>query len=295
LLYATGGITFVEGSTELTKAQGSALKCYGRESDQMPVHKLGCGKEALVDWQVSFQDVGVQLDLLRKQKCAPRQVKPKPEGPTPAEAAAAASSLFEDDENDPFTELFSNSETRDKKLRSLYAKEEPVKKPVEGNKRDDEEDNVIEHPAKEGDDNEVLLVVAQEFLDALPIEQFESTAEGWCERLVDINPDRGTGEGQSSEIFRFVRGNNIMPLMLAESAPLRPLPPKNTEVGRMLETGGAAIAVVEQIARAITANRGAALFVDYGGNPGVYGNSLRGIRDHEFVSTLSVSVCGFGV
>lgn len=31
------------------------------------------------------------------------------------------------------------------------------------------------------------LVVGQEFLDALPVHQFQYTAKGWRERLVDIN------------------------------------------------------------------------------------------------------------
>lgn len=31
------------------------------------------------------------------------------------------------------------------------------------------------------------LIIGQEFLDALPVHQFQYTAEGWRERLVDIN------------------------------------------------------------------------------------------------------------
>ena len=31
-----------------------------------------------------------------------------------------------------------------------------------------------------------MLVIGQEFLDALPVHQFEFTSMGWCERLVDL-------------------------------------------------------------------------------------------------------------
>ena len=36
------------------------------------------------------------------------------------------------------------------------------------------------------------MFVGQEILDALPVHQFEYTADGWRERLVDV--DDGTGE-----------------------------------------------------------------------------------------------------
>ena len=40
-----------------------------------------------------------------------------------------------------------------------------------------------------GDDP--LLVIAQEFFDALPVHQFEFTERGWCERLIDVDPAGG--------------------------------------------------------------------------------------------------------
>ena len=38
------------------------------------------------------------------------------------------------------------------------------------------------------------LVIGQEFLDALPVHQFQYTAKGWRERLVDINIPGAGGE-----------------------------------------------------------------------------------------------------
>ena len=34
-----------------------------------------------------------------------------------------------------------------------------------------------------------LLLVANEFFDALPVRQFEKTARGWAERMVGLAPD----------------------------------------------------------------------------------------------------------
>ena len=38
------------------------------------------------------------------------------------------------------------------------------------------------------------LFIAQEFLDALPVHQFQYTENGWRERLVDINVPGAGGE-----------------------------------------------------------------------------------------------------
>lgn len=43
------------------------------------------------------------------------------------------------------------------------------------------------------------LVIAQEFLDALPVHQFVYTAKGWRERLIDINVPGDGGEGTVGE------------------------------------------------------------------------------------------------
>ncbi|CAN0233756.1 unnamed protein product, partial [Hapterophycus canaliculatus] len=47
---------------------------------------------------------------------------------------------------------------------------------------------VVWHTALEqASGGEPTIFIAQEFLDALPVHQFQYTEEGWRERLVDIN------------------------------------------------------------------------------------------------------------
>jgi len=38
-----------------------------------------------------------------------------------------------------------------------------------------------------------VIIVAQEFFDALPVHQFKYTERGWCERMVDIDDEAGYG------------------------------------------------------------------------------------------------------
>lgn len=34
-----------------------------------------------------------------------------------------------------------------------------------------------------------IIVLAQEFFDALPVHQFQKTSRGWMERLIDVDDD----------------------------------------------------------------------------------------------------------
>lgn len=52
------------------------------------------------------------------------------------------------------------------------------------------------------------LFIGQEFLDALPVHQFQYTAEGWRERLVDINIPGAGGEEVSDRGVENPVGNS---------------------------------------------------------------------------------------
>ena len=101
-----------------------------------------------------------------------------------------------------------------------------------------------------------LLLVANEFFDALPVRQFIRSEEGWRERVVG----------------------------LADGAPAFGLTPpvpmeRDGDVGTLVETRPSAAPVVEEIARRVGAHGGAALIVDYGtwGEPG---DTLQAVRRH---------------
>jgi NADH dehydrogenase [ubiquinone] 1 alpha subcomplex assembly factor 7 len=113
-------------------------------------------------------------------------------------------------------------------------------------------------------DDAPLLLVANEFLDALPIRQLVRTEAGWRERMV------GLGE---EDAFAFFAGSKPMdaavPPDLADAVP-----------GTILETCPAAIAIVEDAARVLARQGGAALFIDYGDAEPRTGSTLQAVRRH---------------
>lgn len=44
-----------------------------------------------------------------------------------------------------------------------------------------------------------LIVLAHEFLDALPVYQFQMTERGWCEKLVDVDEGKGSAHTQTKQ------------------------------------------------------------------------------------------------
>ena len=94
-----------------------------------------------------------------------------------------------------------------------------------------------------------VLVVANEFFDALPVHQFVRTETGWRERLVGLD-----GDGALAFL--------IGPTRLPDAA----IPPacRNAEPGAILETSPASTAAMTAIAERIVADGGGALAIDYG-------------------------------
>ena len=107
-----------------------------------------------------------------------------------------------------------------------------------------------------------LLLVANEFLDALPIRQILRTGAGWRERLV----------ASQDTLFLPVPGNE--PLDALIPAGLTDAPP-----GSILETSPAQVSAVRQIARRLVTQGGAALLIDYGYQGPAIGDTLQAIRD----------------
>ncbi len=116
-----------------------------------------------------------------------------------------------------------------------------------------------------------ILLVANEFLDALPVRQLVRTADGWRERMVDLAND---GEGVPR--LRFVAGSQPRDAAL---------PPERREApeGTIVETCPAAAAIVYEVAGRLVAQGGAALFIDYGYAEPQTGSTLQAVRGHRRV------------
>jgi len=105
-----------------------------------------------------------------------------------------------------------------------------------------------------------MLLVGNEFLDALPIHQFEMTAEGWRERRVGID-DIGS--------LKFV---------LAPGAPAQALP---ADVGAVFETSPAVSGFTAAVASRLARDGGAALLIDYGYQATALGDTLQAVKKHK--------------
>jgi NADH dehydrogenase [ubiquinone] 1 alpha subcomplex assembly factor 7 len=108
-----------------------------------------------------------------------------------------------------------------------------------------------------------LLLVANEFFDALPVHQLVATGAGWVERCVAL-----TAENR----FEFQLAPDASPLGadLPEAAP-----------GTVAEVSPARTGLARGIARRIAQDGGVALVVDYGAwADGPTGDTLQATRDH---------------
>lgn len=115
-----------------------------------------------------------------------------------------------------------------------------------------------------------LLVVANEFFDALPIRQIERTNEGWFERVIVPR------EGREGEAF--VAGPGQRRMDVAVPASLTDAP-----VGTIVESAPAGAAVALALANRIARQGGAALLIDYGYEGPAAGDALQAVRAHQMV------------
>ncbi|MEK9723414.1 MAG: SAM-dependent methyltransferase, partial [Rhodospirillaceae bacterium] len=129
-------------------------------------------------------------------------------------------------------------------------------------------------PAWHGTDADIppgpAIVFANEFLDALPVRQFQRGAAGWRERLVGLTAD--------GERLEFV---------LSPPQPINPLLPdsrKTAAPGAIVEVSPAVLNIAGRLGARIVRDGGAALIVDYGGAGGA---TLQAVRDQKYWDPLA--------
>ena len=113
-----------------------------------------------------------------------------------------------------------------------------------------------------------MILIANEFFDALPIRQYQFGEEGWAERGVAYN--------KQSDEFEFRSLNReILPFEESElqSAPKR---------GDIFEFCPMAHEIVRQINQRLQTDGGAALIIDYGHPKTAVGETLQAVKNHQF-------------
>jgi SAM-dependent MidA family methyltransferase len=108
-------------------------------------------------------------------------------------------------------------------------------------------------------DDAPLLVVANEFFDALPVRQLIRGENGWRELVVTWSEGR----------FHRVPG------------PPRPAP-FEAEPGTIVETSPASVAIARDLAERLVVQKGVALIVDYGPTQSGTGDTLQSVSSHDY-------------
>ena len=120
-------------------------------------------------------------------------------------------------------------------------------------------------------DDRPLLIVANEFFDALPVRQLVSTYSGWRERMV----------AHDGEAFVPVPGTTPFDAAIPER--LRGAP-----AGSIVETSPAAVAIMRGLAQRIVAQGGAAIVIDYGYAEHAAGDTLQAVHAHAYADPFAV-------
>jgi NADH dehydrogenase [ubiquinone] 1 alpha subcomplex assembly factor 7 len=112
-----------------------------------------------------------------------------------------------------------------------------------------------------------LLIVANEFFDALPIHQLVRGGKDWYERRI----------GCQGTLF----------LPVADKAVPESLIPKvlrDAPAGSIIESAPASVAVVTALAKRVKAQGGAGLIIDYGYDGPAIGETLQAVKGHRYAN-----------
>lgn len=124
-------------------------------------------------------------------------------------------------------------------------------------------------------DDAPIILLANEFLDALPVRQFQrGDDDAWHERHVGLADDQRT--------LQFTLDPRPLPLGDMLPAELRDAP-----VGSIVESSPAVRAVATETTARLLAQNGAALFIDYGYDRPGLGETLQAVRRHAYADPLA--------
>tara|TARA_R110000782_G_scaffold49622_2_gene107901 strand:- start:34933 stop:36006 length:1074 start_codon:yes stop_codon:yes gene_type:complete len=120
-------------------------------------------------------------------------------------------------------------------------------------------------------DDRPLLVVANEFFDALPIAQAVKTEAGWREMMVGLGEDTP---------FAPLAGQRPVESRVPEA--LRDAP-----VGAVHEVCSAGAAIMLALARRIARQGGAVIVIDYGYEGPAVGDTLQALHNHRYTNAFA--------
>ncbi len=126
------------------------------------------------------------------------------------------------------------------------------------------------HPALDEVPGGPVIIIANEFVDALPVHQAVKQTDGWHERVVEIGPDGNLAFGVARDSLPFFA--TALPRALRQAPE-----------GAIFEWRSDALAL--EIGRRVRAN-GAALILDYGHSRCGLGDTLQAVAGQSFAQPL---------
>ncbi|MGL5446273.1 MAG: class I SAM-dependent methyltransferase [Rhabdaerophilum sp.] len=112
-----------------------------------------------------------------------------------------------------------------------------------------------------------LLILANEFFDALPVRQFQRLSSGWHERLVGLGPEGSLAIGVAEQ-----PAANI---------------PFDGPQGAIFETSPISLDIMKRLGERLAAQGGTMIAVDYGHAKSGFGDTLQAVKAHQFVPVLT--------
>ena len=116
-----------------------------------------------------------------------------------------------------------------------------------------------------------IIIIANEFFDALPVHQAVMCVDGWHERVVKIDDDGSLQFGHARD-----------PIPLFDQ--MLPPPLRNAPIGAIFEWRADQIAL--EIGRRVVHSRGAALVIDYGHAESAAGDTFQAVGRQAFTNPL---------
>lgn len=111
-----------------------------------------------------------------------------------------------------------------------------------------------------------LIIVANEFFDALPVHQYVRTTDGWRERMVERR------EGVLTPVAGTIPADDAIPASL-----------RSEPDGTIVETTPVSAAIMQRLAFRLARQGGAMLAIDYGYAGPAAGDTLQAVKAHRFV------------
>lgn len=121
------------------------------------------------------------------------------------------------------------------------------------------------------------LIVANEFLDAMLVDQYKKTKDGWCSVII-VESSGNQYQFAEQEIF----DANLLNKLDAKYPGI--------PTGSIVEISEESVNLIKKIAKHLTKHKGVAIFIDYGyfkSRVMRYESTLQGVSKHQYIDVLT--------